>query len=163
MPKLKCDIDYTDFNRMIKDLNKLDSTEVNIGVDDSPRDDDPTLTNQDIAVFLEKGTRGVNGKGGMPPRPFMLKGAVLLSKEIDTESLRVVQNTLKGKATVVNKYLDKIGEQGVDSVQLAIDQQGFTKLAPSTIKIKRDKGSRYPTKTHLDTGELYEAINYKIK
>ena len=163
MPKLECSIDMKNINRMIKDLNRLEEREVVVNVDDTPTEKDPSVTNEDVAIWMERGVRGADGGYHIPPRPFFFRGAVLWEEDIHNEAKLVLTNTLKSNNAQVNKNLDKIGEKGVASVQESINRQGFAKLSPTTIRIKRAKNSLFPTTALVDSGSLYEAINYQIK
>ena len=163
MPKLECSIDMKNINRMIKDLNRLEEREIVVNVDDTPTEKDPSVTNNNVAIWQEFGVRAKGGGFHIPPRKFFFRGAVLWEKDIHNEAKLVLTNTLKANHTQVNKNLDKIGEKGVSSVKESIDRQGFAKLSPTTIRIKRAKNSLFPTTALVDSGSMYEAINYQIK
>ena len=164
MPKLECSIDMKNIERMIKDLNRLETTEIVIGFDDTDHGPEDDLTNSELALIMERGVRGSEGEGQwkIPPRPFLFRSGTILLEDIDNPSKLVVSNTLKGNAGLVNSNLEKIGKLGVEAVQESIDRQGFRKLSPTTIRIKRAKNSRYATKQLLDSGSLYESVTYDI-
>lgn len=158
MPKVKCVIDYTNINRMIKDLNKLEEREVASGFDETPHSSG--LTSAGLANILENGTRGKEGGMHIPPRRFMEQAGVILSSAIDKEARLVLENTLKGKPTLVNQHLDKIAEISKDSIQESIEMQNFAELSSITLRLKKD--STHPTEILLENGELFENIITRI-
>ena len=166
MPRLETKIDMRNIEKMIKNLNRLETTEVVIGFDESPHSSEDDLTNAELAIIMERGVRGSEEEEGawkIPPRPFIFQGGLILADDIGQPSRLVVANTMKGNVSQVNTNLNKIGVMGVEATQESIDRQRFKKLSPTTIRIKRAKNSRFPTTILVDSGSLYESVNYEIK
>ncbi len=161
--KLDTEFDYSGYNQVMKDIQRLVEREVAVGFDDSDHSDKDELTMAELAIIHENGTRGRDGGYHIPPRKFVTRAGYNLAEVINAESEAVVINSLKGKHSLVNKHLDAIGEKGIQATQEAIDRQGYRKLSPTTIRIKRHKNSRYPTEQLLDSEALYEGVMYKIK
>ena len=159
--KVKTDICWDGLHDMVKNLNRLEDREVAVGYGGGLHDDSG-LTVGELAIITEKGVRRDNG-GSTPPRPFMALAKNILAESITPLSVNVVKNTLLDKNSIVTRDLHKIGDLGTESIQMAIDTQEFAALKPETVKIKKQQGSRFADQIILDTGELYQSIEVKVK
>lgn len=161
MPKLSCKIDYKSINRMIEDLQRLSTTEVNVGFDDTLHSDGNSLA--DIANWMENGVRDPEGGWHTEPRRFMSMAQGLWADNIDKEITAIVTGSLQHNNAKVSKNLDLIGEEGKQSIQDAMDSQQFKKLSPTTLRLKRAKNARYIEDILFESGKLYEDIVVEIK
>ena len=162
--KIDSKVDYSGLDKIMKNMARLTEREVSVGYDDTPHSDGNSMA--DIAGWQEEGVRARSGEEGawhIPPRPFMDMASSIWASDIEKESAKVVSSALKGNESVLNKNLGLIGESGRESIQAAIDTQQFTKLSPTTIRIKRAKNSRFPETILVDSGKLYEGMSVKIK
>lgn len=161
--KLKSSVDNTELNKIFANLNRLSEREVSVGYDGSPHEGSKNLSKAELVNIIEGGARNAGGGMKLPPRPFMEMAASIWENDIEALSAKVVKGSLENNNNVVNKALDEIGVLGVQAIQSAIDSQAFAKLKPSTINIKRDKGSRFPEMILVDTGDIYESQVVSIK
>ncbi len=161
--ELDCNVDQRALDKIMRNIAELAQREVVIGLDDTDHSPNDELSMQELGVIMEHGTKNKDGTYHIPPRRFFSQAGYLLAENIEKESRAVVINTVKSKHALVDKNMDMIGVKGVDAVQGAIEMQKFRKLSPTTIRIKKAKGSRTPTTMLVDSGALFESATYKIK
>ena len=124
---------------------------------------DDGFSNSTLGFWQEYGTRSETGGMHIPPRPAIYRSAFILVDDIENESRLLVNNSMRHNSALVNRDLQAVGDKGVEAVQSAVDRGMFTKLADSTVAIKRAKGYLFPEKALIDSQELYAYVKYDIK
>jgi hypothetical protein len=117
---------------------------VQVGVADTPREDDRGLTNADVAAFHEFGDR-----------PFIRPWVDENQPGIRSSLRYWVTQTLAGKKPWRNS-LEKFGEYAVKGIRKKIDQGVPPPLAKST---EKRKGHALAL---VDTKQMYDAVTYEI-
>ena len=164
--KIDSKIDMSGLDKIMKNMERLTERSVEVGYYDDDPHEGSDVSMGTLVNWLENGTRSRSGEEGayhIPPRRFVEQGSSIWVDGIEKESAQVVARALQGRESQVNTLLDKIGEEGKESIQASMDMQNFKALAPTTVKLKKAKGSRYATTQLIDTGELYEGIKIKVK
>lgn len=155
--------------RVVKDLTKsfslavksLESkaTLVGIPADESKRADDSPITNAALLYINNFGSPAQN----IPARPVMDIGIRNAQDEIIAESRVAAQKVLSGDVGFLDKYHDRIGIIGSNSIKKAInDQDGIEPIAFATALARARKGFK-GDKALIVTGQMRNAITWVVR
>lgn len=136
-------IDLTGWKNLVKNLKSLQNT-VKVGI----------FNDEENATKAARNEFGVMSEN-IPSRPFMRKSIELLGERAVNKSLENIDLT---KSQGNNKILSSLGQNCANNMVEMIDSSSdyFEANAPSTAI---EKGFNHPL---LDTGEMRDAITYKI-
>lgn len=101
------------------------------------------------AMWQEYGT-----SRGIPSRPFLRNTLYSKSSQWAEEISPLLQDLMFGNSTT-EEITNKLGVMMRQSIKKTIDEQNFVPLKPATV---RAKGS---SMILIDTGDMYNAIDYK--
>lgn len=149
--EIDCKIDFSGYNKVLKDLNTMDSLQVEWGYpDDTRHNEHPNVTVAQIAYWNEM---GVKEKGGgdwrMPPREFMSLSSIMVGSDMKRLSDQVMLALGKGEFSI-KQSLNYVAKEAGDSVREAIDTQNFLPLEQSTITQKGHDTIL------IDSGQMYD-------
>lgn len=131
----------------------------------------------EVGVFApsrkEIAARHEYGEGFIPQRSF-IRSAWFENKNLEFEMIIEILNhiyasqnkTWVGEVRLKQFALRKLSELGQKMVyymQVKILRRIPPPLKPATIKAKRRKGSAFPTIPLVDTGNMYQFINYRLR
>ncbi len=148
-------VSVTDDNRLWReienDLKTLNGSHTKVGfLDGDTREDDPQLTNAQVAVFNEYGTSNA------PARPFMRPA---IAENLD----EIVQMQEEGYSDIVRQMstvkteLAKIGTFAQREIQKKIRD---VKTPPNAESTKRRKSGN-SSNPLIDTGEMRQAVSHE--
>lgn len=161
--KSKITLDTKELKRVVRELNKLDKTEVDFGWINGKKYpmNDPAKSRRgvyiaSIAYMNEKGHYTFNNQGRtiyVPARPYVQQS--LHDVWFLTESMTMVlENVFDGKA--YRNVLNFIGQDMVDNIKKSVSKQNYTSLHKKTVSIK---GSSIQW---IDSGKMLDNITYKV-
>jgi hypothetical protein len=166
-------------------LEMLRQTRLMVGIpaENAGRKDGPA-SNAVIGYVMENGDADKN----IPPRPFLNPGVESQRGEITSSLKAAGQAALQGDQNAIKRIYGRLGLLLVTAVRTKIDDQGFTPLAPRTVKQRLEKlgktamkqlnadlrsgavtmesiasGVTGYIKILLDTGSMRNAITYVIR
>ena len=165
MGKLKSKIvlDTKELKRVVRELNKLDKTEVDFGWINGKKYpmNDPAKSRRgvyiaSIAFMNEKGHYTINNKGRtiyVPARPYVQQS--LHDVWFLTDSMTMVlENLFEGKT--YRNVLNFIGQDMVDNIKKSVSKQNYTSLHKKTVNIKGSSAQ------WVDSGKMLDNITYKV-
>lgn len=135
--------------RFMKELQELAKLEAQIGIHRGDNVDENGTDYADIAAWNEFGTTHI------PSRPFLKQSVDNNIDEINQLLMELKQMFMNG--TSAKQILKEIGETQKALIKVEITDGSFEPNAKSTVK---KKGSDKPL---IDTGQLLQSVNYKIK
>ena len=136
-----------------------------VGVFEGPRRIGSNLTNAELANILENGT----DDGRLPARPFIIPGLQESRIRWISHIKASGEAALDGKRRVAQNQLHKAGQAAVDGIQNKMIEGPFTPLSEKYVKRSkwrsgtRPQGGRRVGGALLDTGQLFNAIEYRIR
>lgn len=139
------------FNRYLE----LEKIEVEAGFITPKRHPKSELNMVEIATIQQFGSI----KQNIPERPFMTDGFILSEWELQKHLPAAIKEYLKG--TPATTALEPIARVSRESIAKAIALQRFKPLAPTTLKLRREKGNT-SSLILIDTGYLINGIESKI-
>lgn len=161
--KSKISIDTKELKRIVRELKKVDKTEVDFGWINGkkyPSNDPATARGgvyiASIAYMNEKGHYTINNDGAViytPARPYVQQSLHNVSFLPDSME-RVLLNVFNGLD--YRPVLNFIGQDMVDNIKKSVAKQNFKKLHPKTINIKSSSTQ------WVDTGRMLDNITYKV-
>lgn len=141
------------FNRIKKELEKLNSSKLIIYIDDKAEYEDGTKVDF-VAMLMEYGSEEF--EVSYPSRPFWASTFDANYNNYYNRFERSVEKLIEGNYTA-HQVLEDLGRYVVRTVREMIRNGDYAPLADSTIKAK---GSDKPL---MDTKLLYRSIKYKIQ
>lgn len=165
MAKFKSKITYNekDYKKLLRDLKKLDKTEVDFGWINGKKypSNDPAKSRRgvfiaSIAFMNEKGHYTINNEGKVvytPARPYVQQSLHDVSF-LNDSMISVVSNLFEGKP--YKNILSFMGQDLVDNIKKSVSKQNFKALHPKTINIK-GKSTQW-----VDSGRMLANITYKV-
>lgn len=103
--------------------------------------------------------------GIIPPRPFMrpsiAKNEGKWIRELKKELTSTISNIGRIKIDI-EPTLNKLGEMIVSDIRQSINSVREPKLAPITLKLRRNKGNK-STKPLVDSGTMYKSVKFKVR
>jgi len=159
----KITLDTKELKKIVRELNKLDKTEVDVGWINGKKYpmNDPAVARRgvyiaSIAYMNEKGHYSINNEGNViyvPARPYVQQA--LHDVWFLTDSMTMVlENLFDGKP--YRNVLKFIGQDMVDNIKKSVSKQNFKKLHPKTINIKNSSTQ------WVDSGRMLDNITYKV-
>lgn len=142
----------------VKNIKALAGLKVMAGwIDPEQKHDDTKLTMPQLAMTMEYGAKaGRDKKTIIPPRPALRISARKHGREWVKQAGELGKAVLEGKNTTENAA-EFLGALVADDIKGTINKSSlFAPNAPSVIK---RKGKNSPL---IDTGELRDAVDYKI-
>ena len=159
----KITLDTKELKRVVRDLKKLDKTEVDFGWINGKKypSNDPAKSRRgvfiaSIAYMNEKGHYSINNDGRViyvPARPYVQQSLHNISFLSDS-MVKVLENLFEGLP--YRNVLNFIGQDMVDNIKKSVSKQNFKKLHPKTINIK-GKSTQW-----VDSGRMLDNITYKV-
>lgn len=138
------------FNRIMRDLEKLDGMEVVAGMLKDSGKAENGASYVDIAAWNEYGTRRI------PSRPFIRISADTNRQKWAKIAQQCVNNVIDGDSP--RDAAQVIGHRMVEDIRKVFgDKSKLAPNAPSTIK---KKGHDKPL---IDTGKLKATVNYRVE
>src|SRR5581483_11534357 len=118
-------------SKVLKGIDVLTNTTVMVGVpeDKNARRDGP-ISNAALAYVHDKGSPAAN----IPARPFMEPGMKAVKDQIKTELTNAGKAVLKGGASSITNYLNRVGIIATRSIKAKITEGIAPPLAPSTVE-----------------------------
>ena len=165
MGNLKSNItlDTKELKKIVKELNRLDKTEVDVGWINGKKypSNDPAKSRRgvyiaSIAYMNEKGHYSINNEGNViyiPARPYVQQSLHDVWFLTDPMTM-TLENLFDGKPYW--NVLKFIGQDMVDNIKKSVSKQNFKKLHPKTINIK-DSSTQW-----IDSGRMLNNITYKV-
>lgn len=161
--KSKITLDTKELKKVVRELNKLDKTEVDVGWINGKKypTNDPAVSRRgvyiaSIAYMNEKGHYSINNEGNViyiPARPYVQQA--LHDVWFLTDSMTMVlENLFDGKP--YKNVLKFTGQDMVDNIKKSVSKQNFKKLHPKTISIKNSSTQ------WVDSGRMLDNITYKV-
>lgn len=161
--KSKITLDTKELKKVVRELNKLDKTEVDFGWINGKKypATDPAKSRRgvyiaSIAYMNEKGHYTINNQGNViytPARPYVQQS--LHDVWFLTDSMTMVlENLFDGKP--YKNVLNFIGQDMVDNIKKSVSKQNFKKLHPKTVGIKNSSIQ------WIDSGKMLDNITYKV-
>lgn len=161
--KSKITLDTKELKRVVRELNKVDKTEVDFGWINGKKYpmNDPAVSRRgvyiaSIAYMNEKGHYSINNEGNViyvPARPYVQQSLHDVWFLADSMTM-VLENVFEGKP--YRNVLNFIGQDMVDSIKKSVSKQNFKKLHPKTINIKNSSTQ------WVDSGRMLDNITYKV-
>lgn len=159
----KIALDTKELKRVVRELNKVDKTEVDFGWINGKKYpmNDPAVSRRgvyiaSIAYMNEKGHYSINNEGGViyvPARPYVQQSLHDVWFLADSMAM-VLENVFDGKT--YRNVLNFIGQDMVDNIKKSVSKQNFKKLHPKTISIKNSSTQ------WVDSGRMLDNITYKV-
>lgn len=134
-------INHINVKKMLRDLTRLDGTNVSAGVMDAK--------NATKAAMNEYGTEKI------PQRPFLRTAANRYGKSWGAKSQKAIQAVMQGMP--INQATELVGMQMKADISKTLTSGPWTPNSAATIA---KKGSSRPL---IDTGELRASINYRVE
>ena len=141
----KITLDTKELKRVVRELNKLDKTEVDFGWINGKKYPvtDPAKSRRgvyiaSIAYMNEKGHYTINNDGKViytPARPYVQQSLHDVWFLADSMTM-VLENLFDGKP--YKNVLNFIGQDMVDNIKKSVSKQNYQKLHPKTINIKNN-------------------------
>jgi hypothetical protein len=155
-------------NRTVADLERVAKKFAGLNVKvgflrpQNPRPKDPPekpkVTNSLLGYVHENGSPA----NGIPARPFLRPAMMSNEKYVSEKLNKALSEDFLEDRGAVPKAMEVIGTHIRDAAKRNITQQnGFVPLAPSTLK-QRAAVKKKRTKALIDTGQLRNAIHYKV-
>jgi hypothetical protein len=139
------------WNKIIRDLQELDGTEISAGVLKNAGSDSRGTPYADIAIYNEYGTRRI------PARPAVRIASDEHKGEWQDVVAQGIDATIAGHGNK-QALCDKVGKKMVKDIQSIFgDKSKLKGNAPATIK---KKGRDDPL---IDTGKLRSVVNYRVE
>lgn len=161
--KSKITLDTKELKRVVRELNRLDKTEVDFGWINGKKYpmNDPAKSRRgvyiaSIAYMNEKGHYSINNEGNViyvPARPYVQQSLHDVWFLADSMTM-VLENVFEGKP--YRNVLNFIGQDMVDNIKKSVSKQNFKKLHPKTINIKNSSTQ------WIDSGKMLDNITYKV-
>lgn len=159
----KITLDTKELKRIVRELNKVDKTEVDFGWINGKKypANDPATSRRgvyiaSIAYMNEKGHYTINNQGNViyvPARPYVQQSLHNISFLADS-LVMVLENVFEGK--VYRNVLNFIGQDMVDNIKKSVSKQNYKKLHPKTVNIKNSSIQ------WIDSGRMLDNITYKV-
>lgn len=159
----KITLDTKELKRVVRELNKVDKTEVDFGWINGKKYpmNDPAKSRRgvyiaSIAFMNEKGHYTINNQGRtiyVPARPYVQQSLHDVWFLADSMTM-VLENVFEGKP--YRNVLNFIGQDMVDNIKKSVSKQNFKKLHPKTINIKNSSTQ------WVDSGRMLDNITYKV-
>ena len=159
----KITLDTKELKRVVRELNKVDKTEVDFGWINGKKYpmNDPAKSRRgvyiaSIAYMNEKGHYTINNQGRtiyVPARPYVQQSLHDVWFLADSMTM-VLENVFDGKP--YRNVLNFIGQDMVDNIKKSVSKQNFKKLHPKTINIKNSSTQ------WVDSGRMLDNITYKV-
>ena len=161
--KSKITLDTKELKKVVKELNKLDKTEVDFGWINGKKypANDPAKSRRgvyiaSIAYMNEKGHYTINNQGNViytPARPYVQQSLHDVWFLADSMTM-TLENLFNGKP--YKNVLNFIGQDMVNNIKKSVSKQNFKKLHPKTVSIK-NKSTQW-----IDSGKMLDNITYKV-
>ena len=161
--KSKITLDTKELKRVVRELNKLDKTEVDFGWINGKKYpmNDPAKSRRgvyiaSIAFMNEKGHYTFNNKGRtiyVPARPYVQQSLHDVGFLADSMTM-VLENLFVG--VTYRNVLNFIGQDMVDNIKKSVSKQNYKKLHPKTVNIKNSSIQ------WIDSGRMLDNITYKV-
>jgi len=161
--KSKITLDTKELKSIVRELNKLDKTEVDVGWINGKKypTSDPAVSRRgvyiaSIAYMNEKGHYTINNDGKViytPARPYVQQALHDVWFLADSMAM-VLENLFDGKP--YKNVLNFIGQDMVDNIKKSVSKQNYQKLHRKTINIK-NKSTQW-----VDSGRMLDNITYKV-
>lgn len=161
--KSKITVDTKELKRIVRELKKVDKTEVDFGWINGKKypSSDPAVARRgvyiaSIAYMNEKGHYTINNDGKViytPARPYVQQSLHDLWFLPDSME-RVLLNVFNGLE--YKSVLNFIGQDMVDNIKKSVSKQNFKKLHPKTVNIK------HSSTQWVDSGRMLKNITYKV-
>ena len=161
--KSKITLDTKELKRVVRELNKLDKTEVDFGWINGKKYpmNDPAKSRRgvyiaSIAFMNEKGHYTINNQGRtiyVPARPYVQQSLHDVWFLADS-MVMLLENLFDGKP--YKNVLNFIRQDMVDNIKKSVSKQNYQKLHPKTINIK-NKSTQW-----VDSGKMLDNITYKV-
>ncbi len=137
------------WREITNDLKTLNRSHTKVGfLDGDTRDDDPQLTNAQVAFFNEYGTQNA------PERPFIRPAMAENTQEIMQMQGEGYSDVIRQRSTVKTE-LARLGTFAQREIQKKIRD---VKTPPNAESTKKRKGSSNPL---IDTGEMRQAVTHE--
>lgn len=159
----KITLDTKELKRIVRELNKVDKTEVDFGWINGKKypTSDPAKSRRgvyiaSIAFMNEKGHYSINNDGNViyiPARPYVQQSLNDVSFLPDS-MVMVLENVFNG--VPYNNVLRFIGQDMVDNIKKSVSKQNYKKLHPKTVNIKKSSIQ------WIDSGRMLDNITYKV-
>lgn len=156
---MKCEIKRgkdISLDQYFRKMLALESIEIDAGYLTNKKHPQSDISIGAIAVIQQYGSVENN----IPERPFMTDGALIASQDLPKFYVNMLRDyLLRKKGLAAFQPIAKATREGIAK---AIASQRFTKLAPITIKLRRDRGN---ASTHIliDTGTMINEIETKVR
>lgn len=140
------------WDKIMRDLNDLDGTEIVAGILKDAGNDSKGTPYVDIAIYNEYGTKNI------PSRPAVRIAADENGNKWQDTAKSGICNIIDGKGSK-NAVCEKVGEQMKKDIQSIFgDKSKLKPNAPATVKKK--KGRNTPL---IDTGKLRSKVNWRVE
>ena len=159
----KITLDTKELKRVVRELNKVDKTEVDFGWINGKKYpmNDPAVSRRgvyiaSIAYMNEKGHYSINNEGNViyvPARPYVQQSLHDVWFLADSMTM-VLENLFDG--VEYRSVLKFIGQDMVDNIKKSVSKQNFKKLHRKTINIKNSSTQ------WVDSGRMLDNITYKV-
>lgn len=159
----KITLDTKELKRIVRELNKVDKTEVDFGWINGKKypANDPAKSRRgvyiaSIAYMNEKGHYTINNKGAViytPARPYVQQSLDSVSFLPDSMAT-VLENVFNG--VPYRNVFNFIGQDMVDNIKKSVSKQNYKKLHPKTVNIKNS------LRQWIDSGRMLDNITYKV-
>lgn len=143
----KTDIDYKEWNKLLKRLETLTDWEVEYGYYDDQMHPEHGLSLAEIARINEYGSTADR----IPPRPFMRQTSELHEGDVN-KFAGVVRDSLYYNKPV-KTVLKEVGEQGTRYISFIVEVGAFAPNSPVTAN---------PTEPLIQTGYLHNNAKSKV-
>ena len=159
----KITLDTKELKKVVRELNKLDKTEVDFGWINGKKYpmNDPAKSRRgvyiaSIAYMNEKGHYTINNQGRtiyVPARPYVQQSLHDVGFLADSMTM-VLENLFVG--VTYRNVLNFIGQDMVDNIKKSVSKQNYKKLHPKTVNIKNSSIQ------WIDSGRMLDNITYKV-
>lgn len=140
------------WNRIVKNLQRLDGTEISAGILQSAGSYSKGQSLVDVAIWNEYGTQKI------PSRPFIRIASDQNRRKWERLSADCINEILDGSRTRPGYIGKRIGKAMKADIQAVMgDKSKLAPNAPSTIK---KKGHDKPL---IDTGKLQSSVDYRVE